>query len=101
LASTRTNFGRLSGNRPHTRVMETDATLTLLLAAEECDGRKTLLAVGSRGLGLVGLGRLGSVSTNVLRAAEEPVLICRLPREAAVQADRATAHSAHPVQTAP
>ena len=54
LASTRTNFGRLSGNRSHTRVMEADATLTLLLAAEECDGRKTLLAVGSRGLGLVG-----------------------------------------------
>ena len=82
-------------------MIEADATLTLLLAAEECDGRKTLLAVGSRGLGLVGLGRLGSVSTNVLRAAEEPVLICPPPREAAVQANRATAHSAHPVQTAP
>jgi nucleotide-binding universal stress UspA family protein len=81
--------------------MEADATLTLLLAAEEPDGRKTLLAVGSRGLALVGLGRLGSVSTNVLRAAEEPILICPPSREAAVQADRATAHNVHPVQTAP
>ena len=94
-------LGRLSGNRPHTRVMEADATLTLLLAAEEPDGRKTLLAVGSRGLGLVGLGRLGSVSTNVLRTAEEPILTCLRPREAAVQADRATERSVHPVQTAP
>ena len=81
--------------------MAADATLTLLLAAEECDGRKTLLAVGSRRLGLVGPGRLDSVSTNVLRAAEEPALICSPPKEAAVQADRATAHSALPVQTAP
>ena len=81
--------------------MEADATLTLLLAAEEPDGRKTLLAVESSGLALVGLGRLGSVSTNVLRAAEEPILICSPIREAAVQADRATAHSAQPVQTAP
>ena len=82
------DLGRLSGNRPHTRVIEADATLTLLLAA------------GSRGLGLVGLGRLGSVSTNVLRVAEEPVLICPPPWEAAVQADHATARSAHPTQMA-
>jgi nucleotide-binding universal stress UspA family protein len=95
------DLGRLSGNRPETKVIEADATLALLLAAEEGEGRKTLLAVGSRGLGLVGRVRLGSVSINVLRVAEGPVLICPPPREAAVQADRATARSEHPAQTAP
>lgn len=34
-----------------------------------------LIVVGSRGLGAVGRVRLGSVSTNVLRAARGPVLV--------------------------
>jgi nucleotide-binding universal stress UspA family protein len=49
------------------------------LVAEEGDKRKTLLAVGNRGLGVVGRTRLGSVSTNVLRAAHGPVLIYSKP----------------------
>ncbi|HJQ27780.1 MAG TPA: universal stress protein, partial [Rubrobacter sp.] len=68
-------LGRTMGPRPEPRVVDADATLAMLLIAEEKDERKTLLAVGSRGLGSTGRARLGSVSTNVLRAARGPVLI--------------------------
>ena len=68
-------LGAVIGGRPGARLVDADATLALLQVAEEGEGRKTLLAVGSRGLGAVGRARLGSVSTNVLRAAIGPVLI--------------------------
>jgi nucleotide-binding universal stress UspA family protein len=68
-------LGAVMGGRPGTRLVDADATLALLQVAEEGEGRKTLLAVGSRGLGAMGRARLGSVSTNVLRAAKGPVLI--------------------------
>jgi nucleotide-binding universal stress UspA family protein len=38
-----------------------------------------LLVMGSRRLGVIGRARLGSVSTNVLRAATGPVLIHAFP----------------------
>lgn len=41
----------------------------------EAGGERSLVAVGHRGLGTLGLMRLGSVSTKVLRAARGPVLI--------------------------
>jgi nucleotide-binding universal stress UspA family protein len=58
------------GVRPKVRVAVGDPAACLLEAAEE-DGtpERTLVAVGSRSLGAVGRVRLGSVSTNVLRAA--------------------------------
>ena len=68
-------LGAVMGGRPGTRLVDADATLALLQVAEEGEGRKTLLAVGSRGLGAMGRARLGSVATNVLRAAKGPVLI--------------------------
>ena len=74
-------LGRTIGSIPASRVIDADATLALLLVAEEGDERKTLLAVGSRGLGLMGRARLGSVSTNVLRAATGPVLIYSKPQD--------------------
>jgi nucleotide-binding universal stress UspA family protein len=74
-------LGRTTGGSPEPRVVDADATLALLLIAEEGDERKTLLAVGSRGLGLMGRARPGSVSTNVLRAARGPVLIYSKPHE--------------------
>ncbi|MEJ7843130.1 MAG: universal stress protein [Rubrobacter sp.] len=92
-------LGRTSGCRPETRVMEGDATLALLIAAEKGDEQKTLIAVGSRGLGVLSRARLGSVSTNVLRVAMGPVLICPLPREATTQDDREAARSAYPGET--
>lgn len=66
--------------RPQTRMEVADPTALILEAARE---RPTLIAVGSRGLGVVGhirkgsTRRLGSVSTKVLRAAGAPVLLCR------------------------
>jgi nucleotide-binding universal stress UspA family protein len=45
-------LGAVMGGRPGTRLVDADATLALLQVAEE--GRKTLLAVGSRGLGAMG-----------------------------------------------
>lgn len=68
-------LGVVMGRRSGTRLVDADATLALLQVAEEGEERKTLLAVGSRGLGAVDRARLGSVSTNVLRAARGPVLI--------------------------
>ncbi|HUZ02795.1 MAG TPA: universal stress protein [Thermomicrobiaceae bacterium] len=46
-----------------------------LLEAAEAPGGTTLIAVGSRGLGRIARLRLGSVSTSVLHAAAEPVLV--------------------------
>ena len=77
------------GARPNTRVVDADATLALLQVTEEGDEGSTLIALGSRGLGALGRARLGSVSTNVLRAARGPVLIHALPAgEAAPSAAR-------------
>ncbi len=69
------------GSRPTIRVAVGDAAAELLEVAEEGDApEKTLLAVGSRGLGAIQWARLGSVSTKVLHAAKGPVLIYRHPR---------------------
>jgi nucleotide-binding universal stress UspA family protein len=63
------------GSRPKTRLVVGDATSYLLEAAEEDAPERTLLAVGSRGLGAIGRMRLGSVSTKVVHAAKGPVLV--------------------------
>ncbi len=77
------------GRRPIARVVDADATLALLQVAEEGDEGSTLIALGNRGHGALGRARLGSVSTNVLRAARGPVLIHALPAgEAARSAAR-------------
>jgi nucleotide-binding universal stress UspA family protein len=67
----------IAGSRPESRLIETEPTLAMLLVAEEKDEpEKTLLAVGSRGLGAAKRVMLGSVSTKILRVARGPVLIC-------------------------
>jgi len=91
------NFGRGGSGSPEARALDADATLALLMVAEEGDEGKTLIAVGSRGLGAIGRARLGSASTNVLRAATGPVLICPAPKEPAVAPDRPDARGAIPV----
>ena len=57
------------------RVRAGEAASVILEAAEEVD-TPALIAVGRRGLGTPDRLRLGSTSTNVLRAASGPVLIC-------------------------
>ena len=72
------------GIRPRVRLELGDPAARLLGAAEEQrEGKQTLLAVGSRGLGPLGRVRLGSVSTKILRAAKGPVLVCPAPAIAA------------------
>jgi nucleotide-binding universal stress UspA family protein len=66
-----------SGIRPRVRVDVGDPAACLIEAAEEGTPEKTLLAVGSRGLGAVRRLRLGSVSTKVLRASRGPVLVVK------------------------
>jgi nucleotide-binding universal stress UspA family protein len=66
-------LGRLAGKRPRIEIAVGDAAMALLERARE--ESRTLIAVGSRGLGLARRLRLGSVSTKVLRAAEGPVLV--------------------------
>jgi nucleotide-binding universal stress UspA family protein len=70
-------------SRPQIRLVVGEAAAHLLEAAEEQSPERTLLAVGSRGLGAIGRMRLGSVSTKVLHAAEGPVLVHPAPREEA------------------
>ena len=63
------------GSRPKARLVVGDAASRLLEAAEEDAPERSLLVVGSRGLGTIGRMRLGSVSTKVVHAAEGPVLV--------------------------
>ena len=71
---------RRLGSRPKVRVVVGDAAASLLEAAEEDAPESTLLAVGSRELGVIGRMRLGSVSTKVVHAAKGPVLVHPPPR---------------------
>jgi nucleotide-binding universal stress UspA family protein len=73
-------IGKASGDRPSVRLSVDDPAACLLDAVEE-EGtpEKTLVAVGSRGLGTMRRMRLGSVSTKVLRTAKGPVLIHECP----------------------
>jgi nucleotide-binding universal stress UspA family protein len=50
--------------------------MVLLQEAREENAARTLIAVGTRGLGLARRLRLSSVSTKILRAAGGPVLVC-------------------------
>ena len=60
--------------QPRTRVIAGDPPEVLIEAAQEDEG-PTLVVVGSRGSGLAGRLRLGSVSTKVVRAGLQAVLI--------------------------
>lgn len=62
------------GQRPEVRAAAGDAASAILNAAE-AGGTPSLIAVGSRGLGMIQRMRLGSTSLKVLRAAHGPVLI--------------------------
>ena len=62
------------GHRPSTRMAAGDPAEAILEAARE-GGEPALVAVGSRGLGMVGRLRLGSVSTKIVTAALGPVLV--------------------------
>jgi len=70
-------IGKVLGSRPVARLVEGDAAAEILRAAAEGDDeRRSLVAVGSRGLGAAGRLLLGSVSTKLLRAAGGSVLVC-------------------------
>jgi nucleotide-binding universal stress UspA family protein len=62
-------------DRPETRLAESKVTPAIVSVAEEKEEERTLLAVGSRGLGTPRRMLLGSVSTKVLRAVDGPVLV--------------------------
>jgi nucleotide-binding universal stress UspA family protein len=63
------------GSRPKARLVVGEAAASLLEAAEKDTPERTLLAVGSRDLLMIGRMRLGSVSTKVVHAAKGPVLV--------------------------
>jgi nucleotide-binding universal stress UspA family protein len=65
----------IAHHRPKARLAESKATPAILSVAEEGEEERTLLAVGSRGLGASKRLLFGSVSTKVLRAVDGPVLI--------------------------
>jgi nucleotide-binding universal stress UspA family protein len=69
-------LGGLARSRPRIGIAAGDPAVALLKEAREGDETRTLIAVGSRGLGLARRLRLGSISTKVLRAAGGPVLVC-------------------------
>jgi nucleotide-binding universal stress UspA family protein len=63
------------GSRPKPRLAVGDAAARILEVAAEEIPERTLVALGSRGLGTVGRMTLGSVSAKTLRAAQGPVLV--------------------------
>jgi len=65
----------LTQRRTGTKLIETKAAPAMSLVAGKRDEGRTLLAVGSRGLGTLDRVLSGSVSTKVLRAAHGPVLV--------------------------
>ena len=65
---------RVSGDRPETKVATGDTAAVIQEIAGE-GAQPALVAVGSRGLGAVRRFALGSVSTDVLRSVEGPVLV--------------------------
>lgn len=69
------------GSHPQVQIAVGDAAHVLLEEAREGDEKRALIVVGSRGLGMVGRMRLGSVSTKILRAARGTVLVCPHPRD--------------------
>jgi nucleotide-binding universal stress UspA family protein len=69
------DLASLAGRRPRIGIAAGDAAVAILEEAREADEAATLIAVGSRGLGLTRRLRLGSVSTKVLRTAESSVLV--------------------------
>ncbi len=70
------------GTRPRIQVLVGDAAAVIQEAAEE-DGEPTLVAVGRRGSDIMSPLALGSVSTDVLRAVDGPVLIAPSPKAGA------------------
>lgn len=69
---------RVLGQNLQTKTVAGDAVDCILNAAEE-DGKPGLIAIGSRGLGMLDRLVLGSVSDEVMRTAIGPVLIYRQP----------------------
>ncbi len=64
-----------SGIRPRAKIAVEDSAVSLIEAAEDAAPERALIAVGSRGLGAVQRLRVGSVSTEILRASREQVLV--------------------------
>ena len=69
---------RVLGQDLQTKTVAGDAVDCILNAAEQ-DGEPVLIAIGSRGLGMLGRLALGSVSDEVIQTAVGPVLIYRQP----------------------
>lgn len=67
-------LGELLGTRSESRTVLGDAATAILETAGA--ERSTLVAVGSRGMGVARRIVLGSVSTKILRAARGSVLVC-------------------------
>ena len=67
----------LGGGRPRVKVAAGDAAAVIQETAEEL-GKPTLVAVGARGLGAAERFTLGSISTDLLGAADGPVLVVPL-----------------------
>ncbi len=66
------------GHRPQIKVATGNVAGSLQRVAER-GGEAALVAVGVRGVGRVGRLALGSVSTDVLRTATGPILVCPSP----------------------
>jgi nucleotide-binding universal stress UspA family protein len=75
------HLAALARSRTDSRMIETKPAPGVSSVAARDDRDGTLLAVGSRGLGVLGRAVSGSVSTHALRAARGPVLV--VPSEGA------------------
>jgi nucleotide-binding universal stress UspA family protein len=69
---------RETGLRPQTQAVVGDSAAVILEDADE-NGEPVLISVGNRALAKILRSRLGSVSSDVLRAANGPVLVFKRP----------------------
>lgn len=68
-------FEKILGGSPAVKVIEGDAAAAILGVAGGDHAQGTLVAVGSRGFGMIGRRRLGSVSSRVLGSAGGSVVV--------------------------
>ena len=68
-------YGKVVASSPAVKVIEGDAAAAILGVARGDHAQGTLVAVGSRGFGMIGRRRLGSVSSRVLGSAGGSVVV--------------------------
>ena len=90
-------LGTMAHDRPDTKMIESKPAPAIVDVAGEAEETQTLIAVGSRGLSAPKRVLLGSVSTKILRTADNPILV--VPPAQAQRVDRTPPEATHAQRT--